>query len=77
MVHLQIMKLEIKEIDGVPVTGSPGRTGTTLRVCWSMVLSNLSIRASEKKEKNLINPLPAPCTANASVSTEHSVHSKG
>ena len=24
---LQIMKLEIKEIGGVPVTGSPGRSG--------------------------------------------------
>ena len=28
MAHLQIMKLEIKEIDGVPVIGSPGRSRT-------------------------------------------------
>ncbi len=28
MVHWQVMKLEIKEIDGVPVTGSHGRSRT-------------------------------------------------
>ena len=30
MVHLQLIKLEITEIDGVPVTGSPGRSKTNL-----------------------------------------------
>ncbi len=37
------MKLEIREIDGVPVTGSPGRARTVNEICFLPIALHVAV----------------------------------
>ena len=53
-VHLQLMKLEIKEIHGVPVTGIPNGSRTEVKTICFWSLCHQKVKTLHKNSANLL-----------------------